>query len=61
MIMFVMAKYIGLRRGMMRICESISPSARKLWWFEEGMLIGCVRQKGICELWRAVALYRGAL
>lgn len=45
----------------MRICESISPPARRLWWFEEGMLIGCVRQKGICELWRVVALHRGTL
>ena len=25
------------------------------------MLIGCVQQKGICELWRAVALHRGTL
>ena len=25
------------------------------------MLIGRVQQKGICELWRAVALHRGAL
>lgn len=25
------------------------------------MLIGGVRQKGICELWRAVALHRGTL
>ena len=25
------------------------------------MLIGCVRQKGICELWRAVALHRGTI
>lgn len=34
---------------------------RRFRCFEEGMLIGCVRQKGICELWRAVALYRGTL
>ncbi len=25
------------------------------------MLIGCVRQKGICELWRAVTLHRGTV
>ena len=34
---------------------------RRFRWFEEGILIGCVRQKGICELWRAVALHRGTV
>ena len=34
---------------------------RRFWWLEKRMLIGCVRQKGICELWRAVALHRGTI
>ena len=30
MITFVMGKYTGLRKGMMRICESIRPSTKEV-------------------------------
>ena len=65
MIMFVMGRFIGLRRGMMRICE---------WWrvffflwldvvalemeIERRLILG---QKGVCVVWRVVALYGGTV
>ena len=41
----------------MRICESSDSSAQEVSVLQEGMLIGYVQQKGICELWRAVTLH----
>ncbi len=71
MIMFVMGKFIGLRRGMMRICEfGFLPFVLEeeggrillgITRMDEKLMCGVGGQKGVCVVWGVVALYGGTL